>query len=137
MRGRLAFAFLLVAALPAPAAAAGRLELVLPRPGDRSRPAEFLLGLASSGLVPAESIRRPLRGEAAGLLLELGVRDLPLAPGAVRALEAAGLGEILLQAFPDGEALRIVASAALAPSAPRPPFVNASLRPPATADDQC
>jgi hypothetical protein len=135
VKGVLVFAVLLAAARPA----AARVELVLPAGPGRSAPEVFLMGLAASKLVPAEDVRAARGRESAGLFVEAELANCPggnsapavMPPEVARALAAIGLREITLQAFPDGEVLRLVASLRFERGAPALPFTNRELPPPA------
>ncbi|MHC4248022.1 MAG: hypothetical protein ACYS9X_02730 [Planctomycetota bacterium] len=132
-----AFAFVLTLAVPlrsAEAVAASarepEVEIVLARAPDRSRPAQFLAGLASSRLIPGATVREARRGESPRLFARFRFQDMRLLPMAKRILDAAGLGEVTLQLFPDGDLVRMVASVRVDPRVP-PPFANAPLMAPA------
>ncbi|MHC5056378.1 MAG: hypothetical protein ACYTKD_16905 [Planctomycetota bacterium] len=125
-----AFAFVLTLAIPlrsaeavAPGAREPEVEIVLPRVPDRSPPAQFLAGVASSRLIPGATVREARRGESARLFARFRFQDLRLLPMAKRILDAAGVGEVTLQVFPDGDLVRMVASVRVDPRVP-PPFAN-------------
>ncbi len=131
------FAFGFASAIPAfaaaPAAVGPRgpeIEIVLPPAPDRSRQAEFLKGMASSRLFPGARVREARRGEAARIFARFRFQDLPLIRPAKRLLEAAGLREVTLQVFPDGDLVRLVASVRVDRRVP-PPLANAPLAVPA------
>ncbi len=113
------------------------VEVVLSPAADRSRPAQFLSGIASLGprmaayfpkkRPPKFSVRECRRGEAPGVFARMRIAELPLLPFAKRIVAAAGIGEVTLQAFIDGDTVRMVASVRLEPGAPAPPLANARL----------
>jgi len=132
-----ALALAIPAAGSAPAVAIARepeIEIVLPAAADRSPPARFLSGLASSRLLPGARVREARRGEAAGVIASFRLQDLPIVPRAKRMLDAAGLGWIELEVFPDGDLVRAVASVRLDRAAPELPLANTDLATPAMRD---
>jgi len=124
-----AFAFAIPAAAREP-----EVEIVLPPAADRSPPARFLSGLAASRLLPGARVRDGRRGEDPGVIARFRLQDLPIAPRAKRMLDAAGLGGIELEVFPDGDLVRAVASVRLDPGAPALPLTNTDLTTPAMRD---
>ena len=137
----LAAAAALAIAMPAaastsvsPSARPPRIEIVLPPAADRSPPAGFVTGLASSRLLPGARVRQARRGERAGVLACFRLQDLPLVPRARWMLDAAGFGGIELEVFRDGDLVRAVASVRLNPQAPELPLENTDLATPAMRD---